>query len=250
MREVFAVCFTTWRNAWPRRANRLQGLEARPMRRTPCPLASRNHSTKIGLPIPQSVAGDACFLDTSGSLATQQVDEMVAAWRRGERPLAEEFLARHPELGAEAAIRLIYEEVSLRHEVGLPVDPAEIACRFPQWHQELDVLLDFQQLMESKPTAPAFPCEGEVIAGFRLVLELGRGTAGRVFLAVQPSLADRPVVLKVTHCGREEHLTLARLQHMNIVPLYSEHILQARNLHIMCMPFLGGATLWVRFLSS
>ncbi len=52
----------------------------------------------------------------------EQVDEMVAAWRRGERPLAEEFLARHPELGEDAAIRLIYEEVCLRQEAGLAVD--------------------------------------------------------------------------------------------------------------------------------
>ena len=52
--------------------------------------------------------------DTSGSLATQQVEEMVAAWRRGERPLAEDFLARHLDLGREGAIRLIFEEVALR----------------------------------------------------------------------------------------------------------------------------------------
>ncbi len=58
---------------------------------------------------------------------------MVAAWRRGERPPAEEILARHPELGDDAAIRLIYEEVCLRQEAGHQVDPAEIARRFPQW---------------------------------------------------------------------------------------------------------------------
>jgi serine/threonine protein kinase/tetratricopeptide (TPR) repeat protein len=187
----------------------------------------------------------AHFLDPSGSLATRQVNEMVAAWRRGERPLAEDFLARHPELSDDAAIRLIYEEVCLRHEAGLPVDPKEIAGRFPRWREELEVLLHIQQRMESKssPTAPAFPCEGESLAGFRLVLELGRGAAGRVFLAVQPSLADRPVVLKVAPRGREEHLALARLQHMNIVPIYSEHVLLARDLRIICMPFLGGATL-------
>ena len=40
-------------------------------------------------------------LDPSSSLATQQVEEMVAAWRRGERPPAEDFLARYPELGDE-----------------------------------------------------------------------------------------------------------------------------------------------------
>jgi serine/threonine protein kinase/Flp pilus assembly protein TadD len=179
----------------------------------------------------------------SGSFATQQVDEMVAAWRRGERPLAEEILARYPELGEDAAIRLVYEEICLRQEAGLEVDPAQIARRFPQWREELELLLQCQRLMES-PAAPAeYPLAGEVLCGFRLLAELGRGAAGSVFLAVQPSLAGRPVVLKVTPRGREEHLSLARLQHMNIVPIYSEHVLQARNLQILCMPFLGGATL-------
>jgi serine/threonine protein kinase len=105
------------------------------------------------------------------------------------------------------------------------------------------VLLDCQRLIDSSPARAIFPHVGEVLAGFRLLSELGRGAAGRVFLAAQPSLGDRPVVLKITPYGREEHLSLARLQHMNIVPLYSEHVLQARNLQIMCMPFLGGATL-------
>ena len=100
---------------------------------------------------PQSGQGDSQLLDPSGSLATRQVDEMVAAWRRGERPLAEDFLARHPELGEDAAIRLIYEEVCLRQEAGLAVDYEEIARRFPRWRQELEVLLDCQRLMESKP---------------------------------------------------------------------------------------------------
>src|SRR5262249_50524145 len=73
--------------------------------------------------------------------------------------------------------------------------------------------------------------------------DLGRGASGRIFLASQPSLADRPVVLKVTPCGQEEHLSLARLQHMNIVPLYAEQVDNARGLRILCMPYLGGATL-------
>jgi serine/threonine protein kinase/Tfp pilus assembly protein PilF len=189
-----------------------------------------------------SVEGRVSF-DTSGSLATQHVEEMVAAWRRGERPLAEHFLARHSELGHEAAIRLIFEEVALRHEVGLEVDPEDIAQRFPQWRAELALLLDCQRLIQSKPAAAVFPQLGEIVAGFRLLTELGRGATGRVFLAAQPSLADRPVVLKVTPRGRDEHLSLARLQHMNIVPLYSQHVLHARNLQVLCMPFLGGATL-------
>ena len=179
----------------------------------------------------------------SGAHATQQVEAMVAAWQRGERPLAEKFLASLAESGDEAAIRLIYEEVCLRQEAGLEVDPAEILGRFPRWQAELEVLLDCHRLFQMHPAPPAFPEVGEVLGGFRLLVELGRGAAGRVYLASQPSLADRPVVLKVTARGREEHLSLARLQHMNVMPLYSEQVLLARNLQILCMPYLGGATL-------
>jgi serine/threonine protein kinase len=179
----------------------------------------------------------------SASLATQQVDAMVAAWRRGERLSAEEILSRHPELGDDAAIRLIFEEVCLRQEAGIEVDPAEIARRFPQWAVELALLLDCRRLIDAGPAGAVFPQVGETLAGFRLRAELGRGAAGRVYLAAQPSLGDRPVVLKVLPRGREEHLSLARLQHMNIVPLYSEHVLRDRNLQVLCMPFLGGATL-------
>ena len=179
----------------------------------------------------------------SASLATQLVEEMVAAWRRGEQPAAEAFLDRHPELSAESALRLIHEEVCLRQEAGLEVVPAEVVNRFPKWRAELEVLLDCQRLMQPKRAATTFPEVGEVLGGFRLVAELGRGASGRVFLALQNSLAARPVVLKVTTCGQEEHLTLARLQHMNIVPLYSEQVLPSRNQRILCMPYLGGATL-------
>ena len=43
--------------------------------------------------------------------------------------------------------------------------------------------------------------------------------------------------------ARRNISALARLQHMNIVPLYSEQVLRARSLRILCMPYLGGATL-------
>jgi serine/threonine protein kinase/tetratricopeptide (TPR) repeat protein len=179
----------------------------------------------------------------SASLATKLVDEMVAAWRQGERPTAEGFLDRHPELSAESALRLIHEEVSLRQEAGLEVVPAEVVNRFPKWRAEVELLLDCQRLMQPQRAASTSPEVGEVLGGFRLVAELGRGASGRIFLALQNSLAARPVVLKVTTCGQEEHLTMARLQHMNIVPLYSEQVLLSRNERILCMPYLGGATL-------
>src|SRR5271166_3665386 len=78
---------------------------------------------------------------------------------------------------------------------------------------------------------------------FRLLAELGRGGAGVVFLATQPLLADRPVVLKLTRCAGSEHLRLARLQHTHIVPLYSAQDDTVRRLRALCMPYFGGTSL-------
>src|SRR3954447_12131844 len=115
----------------------------------------------------------------ASSIATHQAEAMVAAWRRGERPKAEEFLARVPGLGEEAALRLIYEEICLRQEAGLEVDPDEFVSRFPRWRAELEVFFECQRLFQL-PTAPAvFPEAGEFLGGFRLLAELGRGAAGR-----------------------------------------------------------------------
>jgi eukaryotic-like serine/threonine-protein kinase len=180
---------------------------------------------------------------SGGSLASELVQEMVAAWRRGERLPAEAFLDRHPELSTESALRLIHEEVCLRQEAGLKIDTAEVVNRFPQWRAQLELLLECQRLIQPRAATGTPPEVGDALGEFRLVAVLGHGASGPVFLALQNSLAARPVVLKVITCAQDEHLTLARLQHMNIVPLYSEEVIPARNQRVLCMPYLGGATL-------
>lgn len=181
------------------------------------------------------------LLDPGESLAA----EMAAAWRRGEHLPAEYYLDRHPALldPPEGAIRLIYEEVCLRQEEGEEVAVAELFRRFPHWADELSVMLDCHQLVQARLAPPQFPAAGETLGNFRLVAELGRGTHGRVFLATQPTLADRPVVLKVTPRQDREFLSLARLQHTHIIPLHGVHDFPARNLRALCQPYLGGATL-------
>ena len=64
---------------------------------------------------------------------------------------------------------------------------------------------------------------GEEIGGFRLVSELGRGAFGRVYLAEEARLGNRPVALKVTRPEGDEPRLLARLQHTHIVPIHSVH---------------------------
>ncbi len=86
-----------------------------------------------------------------------------------------------------------------------------------------------------------FPEVGQEFLGFRLVAELGRGAFGRVYLARQGDLADRPVALKVSTGCFAESQKLARLQHTHIVPVYSFH--RAGSLQAVVMPYFGPTTL-------
>lgn len=92
----------------------------------------------------------------------------------------------------------------------------------------------------AETAGPAMPNPGDTFFGFRLVEELGRGTFGRVFLAKQEVLAGREVALKVTLRPSREAERLARLQHTNIVPVYSVHT--APPVQLICMPFVGRRT--------
>src|SRR5438132_493615 len=199
-----------------------------------------------GAPVPSS-AGTG---QPGGAFALAQrlAEHMVERWRWGERPLTEEYLEGHPELRAqpEAAIELIYEEICLRREYGQAFATADVLERFPQWRAQLQVLLDCHELLEQPPPAHRFPDPGEMLGDFQLQKELGRGGRGRVFLATQPSLAGRSVVVKVTPQDGREHLSLGRMQHTHIMPLYCVQDHPERNLRALCMPYFGGASLaWV-----
>jgi serine/threonine protein kinase/tetratricopeptide (TPR) repeat protein len=87
----------------------------------------------------------------------------------------------------------------------------------------------------------SFPRPGSMFLGFRLERELGRGAFGRVYLARQGDLANRPVALKIASDMIGETHALAQLQHTNIVPIYSVH--RSGPFQAVCMPYLGSSTL-------
>jgi serine/threonine protein kinase/Flp pilus assembly protein TadD len=198
-------------------------------------------------------------------LTARLVDEMARAWEQGRRPGAETMLEPYPELSdrPEVVLELVYEEIRLRQRHGESTATTEILARFPRWRDQMEVLLSCHRLLdldgspsaagrEHPPPSPAlglfwrqtlFPEVEDRLGDFNLVAELGSGSLGRVFLATQGALADRPVVLKVTPITAREHLSLARLQHTHIVPLHSVQDDPERNLRILCMPWFGGATL-------
>jgi eukaryotic-like serine/threonine-protein kinase len=172
-------------------------------------------------------------------------EEMNQRWQAGERPRAEEFFSRCPDLASnpEQAVRLIYEEICLRQQEGEEPDPAEILRRFPQWDKQLAVLLECHRLLKEDTQEVVAPAPVALPADHVMVAELGRGAQGKVYLARQRGLADRLVVLKVTPRIGHEHLSLARLNHTHIVPLYAANDDPQNNLRTLCMPYFGGATL-------
>jgi serine/threonine protein kinase/tetratricopeptide (TPR) repeat protein len=195
---------------------------------------------------PSMTRSEPSTTSSAEQLGIELAREMRRRWQCGEQPPAEEFLARHPELmqRPEAAVELIYEEFCLREFAGQPDVEEDILHRFPQWAAPLRVMLDcHRRLLRADRDGPSFPMVGECVGEFRLLAELVRGSRGRVFLATQTALADRLVVLKITPLDGGEHLSLARLQHTNIVPLYSVLDDAARNIRVLCMPYFGRATL-------
>jgi serine/threonine protein kinase/Flp pilus assembly protein TadD len=187
-------------------------------------------------------------VETHGPLlqqAARLADLLADNWRRGLSCRAEEVFAEHPVLWGQpqAAVRVIYEEVLQRQERGQEVTPDELGARFPQWRDELAVVLDCHRVLGLATRCPRYPEVGEVLGEFRLLAELGRGGIGRVYLATQEVLAGRLAVVKLTPGTNQEHLKLARLQHTHIVPLYYVRDFPDRHLRALCMPCLGGATL-------
>ena len=123
---------------------------------------------------------------------------------------------------------------SVRPPPGGPALPRSEVWTASNW-------LNTHRIGHDGATSRHLPEAGSEFLGFRLISELGRGSFGRVFLARQGEMADRPVVLKVTDDSQDESQTLAQLQHRNIVPVYSRH--RAGRLRAVCMPYLGSVTL-------
>lgn len=83
---------------------------------------------------------------------------------------------------------------------------------------------------------------GTALGDFLLLRLLGKGGFASVFLARQVSLG-RLVALKVGPNRGDEARTLASLEHDHIVQVFSETVDKNRDLRLLCMQYVPGATL-------
>lgn len=192
-------------------------------------------------------------LDHEGGLlgANRLADAAKRRWQQGEQPNADRVLVSHPELQQyrSVVLNLAYAEYRTRLNAGESIDAEAFARRFPSLEKSLYLLIEVHGLLSHDPELQHFqesvcwPEAGNRFLQFDLTAEIGRGAFGRVFLATEPAIGGRQVVVKVAPHGGGEADIIGRLRHPNIVPIYSLQEDETSKLTAFCMPYLGRATL-------
>ncbi|MFK8110898.1 MAG: tetratricopeptide repeat protein [Rubripirellula sp.] len=170
-------------------------------------------------------------------------------YEHGHPVCLSDYLEVHHEVNSDPqAVSLIaFEDYRARSHAGLDVAPS-------RWESVPGIKNEvwFQQLLWDSSTPPV-PTESGVLdaepqfvaalskAGFHLLHQIGQGSLSRVYLAQQPRLAFRYVVLKVVDREMSEPQHMAMLQHTNIVQIHSFHRILSRS--VICMPYAGSVTL-------
>jgi tetratricopeptide (TPR) repeat protein len=159
--------------------------------------------------------------------------------------------AQLPESKSALTAFAFAEYQRLRRE-GLAPDIHEWCALFPTCRSSLQKVLEVEALLGSEidglvkgscDESIDWPKGGEQREGFVILRELARGGFARVYLATETATGDRLVVLKCSLVGDAEARTLGRLSHPGIVPVLSARRDESAGLSLVCMPYLGCATL-------
>ncbi len=181
--------------------------------------------------------------------------DMEYSWKSGDKANLQQYREMVPEAmnDREVLAQVAFEEYRLRLRAGEKVSSEEYRTRYgidtDRWPRELASADGtdngshtelMQEALVLADNVQNFPSVGDPFLDFRLQQEIGRGAFARVYLAQQGELANRLVVLKVASGHSLEPQHLARLQHTNIVPIYSVH--RQNDLTAVCMPYFGERT--------
>ncbi len=173
--------------------------------------------------------------------------DMEMGWSHGQPTLVSEYMERFPLLRTEPkSLELIcFEEYRqrllagdrvtatfYRSQYGIDTQRWLPASRASGGHRS--------SVHDQRDHQEGLPNVGDTFLDYELIGELGRGSFARVYLARQVSLSNRFVALKVTRNRFSDAATLARLQHTNIIPIYS--VQRHGEWEAICMPYFGSVT--------
>ena len=174
-------------------------------------------------------------------------EQVIHEWKNGAAVDAQAALAQHSALAEHRTVvmDLLYEEYCLRSENGESVSVSEFCARFPDYQQSFRNQIEVHRMAADCPhlgsILTASLQAGDVLAGYTLVEQLGRGAFATVYLARDGTLGGRHCVIKISPDGEDEAQTQGRLEHANIVPVLS--VRKESGLSVLCMPFWGRCTL-------
>ena len=169
------------------------------------------------------------------------IADIELRWSSGCGKVIEEYLSDFSELGSRDDVeeRLILAEFEARRNAGESISLSHFASRFPLQSERWPAAeIDPEAKTRTSDEDP-FAAD-DVVAGFKIIRLLGEGSLAKVYLAEELSLG-RQVALKVSYDSSDEERLMARLEHPNIVPIYSQHASEGRKL--IAMRYIRGATL-------
>ncbi|HEY2411431.1 MAG TPA: serine/threonine-protein kinase [Pirellulaceae bacterium] len=168
--------------------------------------------------------------------------------QRGRKKPLETYTTEFPELleNGEPPCDLIYEEYHIRRTAGDNVSPRDYYQRFPRSADALRRLMGTADFSVTTQVCTGRKIEGfaagQKVDDFDLLVELGKGAFGSVFLARQVSM-QRLVALKLSADKGNEPQTLATLEHPNIIRVYDQRTLPGQKVRLLYMQFAPGGTL-------
>ncbi len=169
---------------------------------------------------------------------------------RGRKKPLESYTTDFPELleNGEPPCDLIYEEYHIRRTAGENISAREYYEKFPKSADALRRLMGTEDFSATTQMCSARRIDGfaagQKLDDFDLLVELGKGAFGSVFLARQISM-QRMVALKLSADKGNEPQTLATLEHPNIIRVYDQRTLPGQKVRLLYMQYAPGGTLAV-----
>jgi eukaryotic-like serine/threonine-protein kinase len=157
-------------------------------------------------------------------------------------------LQEHPSLlqNRSLLMEMVFQEYRARRGTLRDLDLETHCRRFDRFgnsirrsiQRELEVL----RFIDIYDNPPDWPKVGDEIGRFRILEELGFGGSARVYLCIEEDVGNRLVIVKASPLPSFEASILGKLNHENIIPIYSSGFIEEWELNYLCMPYRGRST--------